>query len=302
MACRDGKDGKNGKNGKNGSPGLSGIAGISGITGTPGIEGLVGRSGIIGPIGPNGIPGKTNIVGPAGPNGISYTGPVGPVGPTSIGPTGSTGPIGSQGIEGPTGPINPSNFGAIGPTGPIGLQGSTGPSAILKLNSGQIYTDSTNIFPNTAGTDINFSGLSTTYRYNNSPFFTINSFNTGFTITNTGIYQIEANINMYMSNNQSILRFIYLVYGGVYTQICSHITFITVENGDNNVTYANFILNDNIKITSAGSDLTIRLYPVVSGESVLIPINDDAFFIAGIPKGRLPVRICTFNITRIGPI
>lgn len=126
------------------------------------------------------------ITGPHGPL-------VGPTGPT--GPTGATGPAGGPpGPTGPTGSTGPQ--GDQGPEGPEGPQGVTGPAGSGLASYGYIYNLSAQTVA--AGTAVTFDSVGPL----SGITFTVGD--SGFTVTNTGIYAINFSLVGQYPNQFSI--------------------------------------------------------------------------------------------------
>ncbi|WP_297868980.1 hypothetical protein [uncultured Flavobacterium sp.] len=149
--------GLTGATGPQGPQGETGPQGPIGLTGATGPQGPAGPQGIQGETGPQGPIGLTGATGPQGPIGLTGPqGPAGPQGP--IGLTGATGPQGIQGETGPQGPIGLTGaMGPQGPTGLTGATGPQGPAGTNGTNGQGVPTGGTagQVLAKVNGTDYN---------------------------------------------------------------------------------------------------------------------------------------------------
>ena len=198
-------------------PGPAGPAGPTGADGPA--EGPTGPDGATGPTGADGPIGATGATGPDGAAGADGAqGPAGPTGPTGAdGPTGATGPTGADGPAGATGPTGADGAaGAAGATGPTGPDGITGADGIAGAAGAAGATGATGITgptgasgPNptavsafaaeTQGSGVQVTSTGTLVSLPDaqvfSPGVTTNSWNTVFTVPESGNYQISYHVN-----------------------------------------------------------------------------------------------------------
>ena len=233
-----GSTGPTGADGPIGAAGAAGPAGAAGAAGAQGPTGPTGADGAAGPAGaqgPAGAAGATGATGPTGPDGAA-----GPAGAT--GPTGPDGAAGAAGIAGAAGPVGPA--GATGPTGPAGAPGPGLTSAFAA---------------NTQGSSIPVSPNGTLVALPNaqalSPGFTANSWNTVFTVPESGVYQISYHVN----TTTALPLKTQLVINGAGSALSTIDPVIPTSSYENKIKM----------ILPANSKISLKLFSKIAGTAVL---------------------------------
>ena len=229
-----GPTGPTGADGPAGPTGATGAAGAQGPTGPTGADGAVGPAGAAGPAGSAGATGPT---GPTGPDGVA-----GPAGAT--GPTGPDGTAGAAGITGAAGPLGPA-----GPTGPAGPAGASGPSLLSAFAA------------NTQGSSIPVSPNGTLVALPNaqalSPGFTANSWNTVFTVPESGVYQISYHVN----TTTALPLKTQLAINGAGSALSTIDPVVPTTSYENKIKM----------ILPANSKISLRIFSKIAGTAVLTP-------------------------------
>lgn len=142
--------------------------------------------------GPRGVTGSTGPIGPAGATGA--TGADG-----AVGPTGATGATGADGAIGPTGATGATGAdGAVGPTGATGATGATGPSPVEGLASAFLANNAAQTLT-AAGDRVALNNV-----------FTENATvaNSGVTVTEGGLYQVNFGITTTTATGETVSLYI----------------------------------------------------------------------------------------------
>ncbi len=174
------------------------------------------------------------------------TGPTGPDG--AAGPAGTTGPTGPDGADGAVGPVGAMGpAGAAGPTGPAGPAGASGPSLLSAFAA------------NTQGSSIPVSPNGTLVALPNaqalSPGFTANSWNTVFTVPESGVYQIS-----YHVNTTTVLPLkTQLVINGAGSALSTIDPVVPTTSYENKIKI----------VLPANSKISLRLFSKIAGAAVL---------------------------------
>ncbi|MCL2847785.1 MAG: hypothetical protein FWE13_03435 [Firmicutes bacterium] len=213
---QQGPRGLQGPQGERGPCGCEGPEGPQGPIGLTGLQGPEGPQGQIGPIGESGLQGppgengQTPFIGENGnwwigniDTGISASGQEGPTGPQ--GPPGTNGSDGQVGPQGPAGDngltpyigsngnwwIGDTDTGIVaqGEQGPMGPIGPQGPAGVLFNNYGFASVNANT--PVAVGSKIAYSANQIF-----SPFISVDSTNSVFTVSQAGVYMITYSVNL----------------------------------------------------------------------------------------------------------
>ncbi len=295
-----GIQGATGATGPAGTNGVDGATGPMGPQGVQGLTGATGPAGTNGIDGTNGVDGATGPMGPQGLNGIDGTngldGATGPMGPQGIqGLTGATGPAGTNGIDGTNGVD-----GATGPMGPQGIQGIAGTNGTNGTNGQGVPAGGTTgqILSKVNGTDFNTQwvtpstggsgaqvALIATKTSNAQVLSLANGTNTGDLVTFDNIVTSNSTYGSYntSSNTFTISQSgVYYIQATVRTpdaptvnQTVNPFLFVDVDNAG--ITGLNNIITDyqvanptNFPLGAKGKGFTSVMFYLTAGQTINI--------------------------------